>query len=135
MGRSLVAAGRERGIADLADGLVKLPEGRCDALPGRVAGQVDGRLQAEPDVEEAGDDRVEQFLAALCLPGRGLLVRGRGRGGGRAALARWSGCRELAACSCGTVRRRTIGCCPGRAPTRASTAAGGPAAVAASRAG
>ena len=58
-------AGGERGVTDLADDLVKLPDGRRGPLPGRVAGQVGSGPQAEPDAEETGDDGVEQFLAAL----------------------------------------------------------------------
>ena len=50
-------------VADPAYSVVQVPEGVCDALAGRVAGQVRGRLQAEPGVVQAGDDRVETFLA------------------------------------------------------------------------
>ena len=37
--------------------------------PGRVAGQVGGGLQADADLEKVGDDRVEEFLAAMHPPG------------------------------------------------------------------
>jgi hypothetical protein len=63
----VVVADGECGVADLADGVVEVAEGFCDALPDQLRGQVDGCLQAEPDMEKAGDGRVEQFLASMCL--------------------------------------------------------------------
>ena len=70
-GRGLVTAGGECVVTDLADGLVEVPDRRRDTLPGRVRGQVHGHVQAEPDVEEAGDDGVEQFQVPVRLLSRG----------------------------------------------------------------
>src|ERR1019366_7897483 len=63
------AAGGEYMVADLADRVVQVPESFCDAQFGHVAGQVDGSLQADADMEKAVDDPVEQFLATMCLLG------------------------------------------------------------------
>lgn len=59
------------GGADLADDLVEMPERFGDALPGCLGGQVGRGLQAEPDVEQGGDDRVKQVPPAVMLLGRG----------------------------------------------------------------
>ena len=43
-------------------------EGFCDALADLIVEQVRGSLQAQPDVVQAGGDRVEKLLAAVtCL--------------------------------------------------------------------
>ena len=55
----------ERGSADLADEVVEFVEDRFGALPGVVCGQAFGGLEAEPGVEEAGDDRVQQLQVLL----------------------------------------------------------------------
>jgi hypothetical protein len=65
------AAGGECGVADLADCVVQALERFCDALAGRVVGQIRSGLQAEPDVVQASGDRVEKGLAVVCLQGRG----------------------------------------------------------------
>ena len=44
-----------------------MPESFFDALPNRVRGQVDSGLQEEPELEQAGDDRVQEFPAVVCL--------------------------------------------------------------------
>src|ERR1035437_9575510 len=72
--------GREGGGADLADGLVEGVELRLDTQPGRAGGQVDGGLQAETDVVQGGDDRIEEFLAAMGLLGAGGDVPDHGQG-------------------------------------------------------
>jgi len=68
--REFPAAGGECGVADLAGRVIQVLERFCDALAGRAAGQIRGGLPAKPDVVQAGDDRVEEFLAVVCLPGR-----------------------------------------------------------------
>jgi hypothetical protein len=65
--RDLVTVGGKCVVADLADGLVEVPDRCGDALPGRVRGQLHRHVQAEPDVEEAGDDGVELFQASVRL--------------------------------------------------------------------
>ena len=57
----------ERTVADLADRVVQMRESLLNAQPDRVSGWVDGDLQEEPDLKQAGDDRVREFPAALCL--------------------------------------------------------------------
>ena len=51
------------------DGVIQPAQSFRDALSGHVAGQVDGGLQAEPDIEQAADDPVKQLLAAVRLLG------------------------------------------------------------------
>jgi hypothetical protein len=59
-GRAGLLGVGERGTADLADKVVEFAEDRFGALPGGVCGQAFGGLEAEPSVEQAGDDRVQQ---------------------------------------------------------------------------
>jgi hypothetical protein len=58
----VVVADGECGVTDLADGVVEVAEGFCDALPDQLRGQVDGCLQAEPDMEEAGNSGIVKDL-------------------------------------------------------------------------
>lgn len=62
-----MATGAEYVVTDLVDGVVKALQGFGDPSPGYVVGQVDGGLQAQADIEQAIDDPVEQFLAAVYL--------------------------------------------------------------------
>ena len=67
MGPAPLVAGGECIVADLTDRVVQALESFPDAFPGHVSRQVDGALQAETDVIEAGRDLVEQFLSAVWL--------------------------------------------------------------------
>jgi hypothetical protein len=48
--RCVVAADGECGVADLADRVIEVPEGFCDARGRGIIGQVRGGLQAQPDL-------------------------------------------------------------------------------------
>ena len=54
-------------IADLADGVIQPPQRLADPIPGQLGGLACGRVQAEPDVEQAADDPVQQVLGVLRL--------------------------------------------------------------------
>jgi hypothetical protein len=82
-----LARGSEHVVADLMDGVVELAQRIGDALAGHLAGQVSRGLQAEPDLEQAADDPVEQLLVAVCVLGDG--GAGPGPRGPRAAGPRW----------------------------------------------
>ena len=51
-------------IADLVDGVVQPLERIADPLPGHFSGLASGRVHAEPDVEQAADDPVQQVFGA-----------------------------------------------------------------------
>ena len=54
-------------IADLADRVIQPLQRLADPLPGQLGGLARGRVQAEPDVEQAADDPVQQVLGVLRL--------------------------------------------------------------------
>jgi hypothetical protein len=54
-------------IADLVDGVIQPLERLADPLPGQLSGLARGRVQAEPDVEQAADDLVQQVFGVLRL--------------------------------------------------------------------
>lgn len=58
-------------IADLEDQLIQLPDGFQYPRPAHVTVPVHAGLQAEPGLEEAGDDPVQKFLAIASAPGYG----------------------------------------------------------------
>jgi hypothetical protein len=75
----------ERGSTDLADEVVEFAEDRFGAVPGVVCGQAFGGLEAEPGVEEADDDRVQQLqvppLGLSGVPGHpGEVIESAGSG-------------------------------------------------------
>ena len=61
------AAGPEDMIADLVDGVIQPLERPADPFPGQLSGLACGRVQAQPDVEQAAHDPVQQVLGVLRL--------------------------------------------------------------------
>ena len=59
--------GPEDMTADLADRVIQPLQRLADPLPGQLGGLGRGRVQAEPDVEQAADDPVQQVLGVLRL--------------------------------------------------------------------
>jgi hypothetical protein len=71
-------------VTDLPDYVVEAVEGFDDALRGEVGGYVDGGLQYEADVEDAGDRHVQELLGAgraICGPCCLLAAPGSSGGG------------------------------------------------------
>src|SRR5271169_595907 len=66
-GAATRALGPEDMIADLVDGVVQPLERIADPLPGQLSGLACGRVHAEPDVEQAADDAVQQVFGVLRL--------------------------------------------------------------------
>ena len=130
MRRRVAAACGEGGVADHADGVVEVPKDLTDALLGRICGQAGGGLQAEPGVEQAGDDGVEQFPAAAlevgddCGPGQvgEMLGPGEVADDGESEMTGWGGDRAEADLGreCSWSLRRPAS----RAPVPAGRAAG-----------
>ena len=66
----LLAAGGEHVRTDLPDSVIQILESFADPLPRHAVGKIDGGLQVQADTEQAADDLVEQFRAALRVLGR-----------------------------------------------------------------